>query len=105
MSLPAINRAALSTVDRAEALGHFFKQAGEAPRVMAYDEDLGCPLHTALSAIEWTIAVGLLDDPIWSMLPGSRLRPQRFATSGGGILFAPARKGDPYGYEEVEANG
>ncbi len=52
MSLPAINRAALSTVD-----------------------------------------------------PGSRLRPQRFATSGGGILFAPARKGDPYGYEEVEANG
>lgn len=49
-------------MDRAEALGHFFKRAGEAPRVMAYDEDLGCPLHMALSAIEWTMAVGILGD-------------------------------------------
>ena len=62
MSLPAISRATLSTNDRAEALGHFFKEAGEAPRLMAYDEDLGCPLHMALSAIEWTMGVGLLND-------------------------------------------
>jgi hypothetical protein len=206
MSLPAITRATLSTADRAEALGHFFTQAGEAPRVMAYDEDLGCPLHTALSAIEWTIAVGILDDAdlvhaarltaeaaaimverqvdenrvfiymgprmdappaapqegnllfdepgvrgfefaqranalahflratqgagsVISML--SRRPPQLlhikrwiaalfedppqdvsnlmiagwFATSGGGILFAPARRGDPYVYEEVGADG
>ena len=62
MPIPAITRATFSTTDRAEALGHFFLQAGEAPRVMAYDEDLGCPLHMAISAIEWTIAVGILDD-------------------------------------------
>jgi len=205
MSLPAITRATLSTTDRAEALGHFFTQAGEAPRVMAYDEDLGCPLHTALSAIEWTIAVGILDEAdlvhaarltaeaaaimverqvdenrvfiymgprmdappaapqegsllfdepgvrgfefalrvnalahflratqgagsVISMLsrrPPQLLHIQRwiaalfedppqdvsnlmlagwFATSGGGILFAPARKGDPYVYEEVGAD-
>ncbi|MEE8134656.1 MAG: hypothetical protein V3T56_06340 [Gemmatimonadales bacterium] len=206
MSLSAITRATLSTADRAEALGHFFTKAGEAPRVMAYDEDLGCPLHTALSAIEWTIAVGILDDAdlvhaarltadaaailverqieenrvfiymgprmdappaapqegnllfdepgvrgfefaqranalahflratqgtgsVISMLsrrPPQLLHIQRwiaalfedppqyvsnlmlagwFATSGGGILFAPARKGDPYVYEEVGAGG
>ena len=206
MSLPAISRATLSTNDRAEALGHFFKEAGEAPRLMAYDEDLGCPLHMALSAIEWTMGVGLLNDAdlihaarltgeaaaimverqadgnrifiymgprmdappaapqegnllfdepgvrgfefahranalahflratqgagsVISML--SRRPPQLvhirrwiaalfedppqdvsnimlagwFATSGGGILFAPARKGDPYVYEEVGTGG
>jgi len=206
MSVPAITRATLSSTDRAEALGHFFLRAGEAPRVMAYDEDLGCTLHTALSAIEWTIAVGILhdadlvhaarlsgdaaaimverqgsesrvfiymgprmdappaapqegnllfDEPgvrgfefaqrsnalahflratqgagsVISML--SRRPPQLlhirrwiaalfedppqdvsnvmlagwFATSGGGVLFAPARRGDPYVYEEVGAEG
>lgn len=48
--------------DRATAFGHFFQRAGDAPRVMAYDEDVGCPLHNALAALEWTIAVGILDD-------------------------------------------
>jgi hypothetical protein len=204
MSVPAITRATFSSTDRAEALGHFFLQAGDAPRVMAYDEDLGCPLHTAHSAIEWTIAVGILNDAdlvhaarlsgdtaaimverqdsgsrvfiymgprmdappaapqegsllfdepgvrgfefaqranalahfllatqgtgsVISML--SRRPPQLlhirrwiaalfgdppqdvsnvmlagwFATSGGAVLFAPAKKGDPYVYEEVGA--
>lgn len=47
---------------RGEALGHFFERAGEAPRFVAYEEDVGCPLHTALSVLEWTGAVGLLKD-------------------------------------------
>ncbi len=62
MTVPAISRATFTTHDRAEALGRFFTRAGEAPRVMAYDEDMGCPLHMAMSAIEWTIAVGILND-------------------------------------------
>jgi hypothetical protein len=48
--------------DRPEALAHFFRQAGEAPRLIAYDEELGCPLHSALSSLEWTVAVGILAD-------------------------------------------
>lgn len=47
---------------RSEALGTFFTRAGEAPRVVAYEEDVGCPLHTALSVLEWTSAIGILQD-------------------------------------------
>ena len=60
MTVPAISRSTFSTTDRAEALGHFFRRAGEAPRIMAYDEDLGCPLQTGLGALEWTTTVGIL---------------------------------------------
>ncbi|MGH7532598.1 MAG: hypothetical protein ACREL4_04825, partial [Gemmatimonadales bacterium] len=49
--------------DRAEALSHFLLRAGEAPRVIAYDDAVGCPMEMALAALEWTGAVGvLLDD-------------------------------------------
>ena len=48
--------------DRASALGHFFQRAGDAPRFLAYDEEMGCPLHNALATLEWTIGVGILDD-------------------------------------------
>ena len=48
--------------DRAEALAHFFARAGEAPRLVAYDDELGCPLDTALAALEWTNAVGILEE-------------------------------------------
>jgi len=48
--------------DRGEALGHFFGRAAEAPRFVAYEEDVGCPMHTALSVLEWTVAVGILKD-------------------------------------------
>jgi hypothetical protein len=48
--------------DRAEALGHFFRHAAEAPRFLAYDEEMGCPLHNALATLEWTITVGILSD-------------------------------------------
>lgn len=52
-----------SFTDRAEALSHFILRAGEAPRLIAFDDSVGCPLEIALSALEWTKAAGvLLDD-------------------------------------------
>lgn len=49
--------------DRAEALAHFILRAGEAPRVLAFDDTVGCPLEIALAALEWTKVAGvLLDD-------------------------------------------
>lgn len=62
MTVPAMIRSSFASADRAEVLGHFFQRAGEAPRLMAYDEDLGCPLHNALAAIEWTLGIGVLGD-------------------------------------------
>jgi len=62
MTMPAINRSTQVWDDRASALAHFFQRAGEAPRLVAYDEDMGCPLHNALAALEWTITVGILHD-------------------------------------------
>jgi hypothetical protein len=29
---------------------------------VAFDDEVGCPLHNALAALEWTIAVGILDE-------------------------------------------
>ncbi len=51
-----------SFVDRAEALAHGMLRAGEAPRLLAYDEFVGCPMEMALTALEWTGAVGVLKD-------------------------------------------
>src|SRR5947208_1754234 len=34
--------------------------AGEAPRLLAYDDAVGCPLDQAIAALEWTVAVGIL---------------------------------------------
>ena len=48
--------------DRAEGLSHFVLRAGEAPRLLAFDDALGCPVETALAALEWTGAVGILLD-------------------------------------------
>jgi hypothetical protein len=54
-----------SFVDRAEALSHFVLRAGEAPRFLAFDDVAGCPVDTALAALEWTGVVGiLLDDDL-----------------------------------------
>ena len=47
-------------LDRAEGLAHFVLRAGEAPRLMAFDDATGCPMETALAALEWTQAVGIL---------------------------------------------
>jgi hypothetical protein len=57
-----VPRSTHTFTDRAEALGLFFQRAGEAPRLIAYDEELGCPLQLALAALEWTRAVGILND-------------------------------------------
>src|SRR5690242_21684035 len=46
--------------DRAEGLSHFVLRAGEAPRLLAFDDALGCPVENALAALEWTGAVGIL---------------------------------------------
>ncbi len=51
-----------SFADRAEALSHCILRAGEAPRLMAYDDTVGCPTETLLAALEWTRVVGVLPD-------------------------------------------
>ena len=48
--------------DRADALAHFFQRAGEAPRLVAFDDTIGCPMEIALAALEWTRAVGVMPD-------------------------------------------
>ena len=51
--------------DLAEGLSLFVRGAGAAPRLLAFDDALGCPVETALAALEWTGAVGiLLDDDL-----------------------------------------
>src|SRR5262245_57916087 len=62
MTLPLISSTTQSFTDRAEALVHFFRRAGEAPRLLAVEDEMGCPLHNALAALEWTSAVGILSD-------------------------------------------
>lgn len=62
MAIYATSRVVRTFEDRAEALGHFFLRAGEAPRLVAYDDATGCPLDQALAALEWTAAVGLVTD-------------------------------------------
>lgn len=61
MSLPG-TLALRSFSDRAEALSYALLRAGEAPRLLAYDEHVGCPMEMALTALEWTAAVGVLHD-------------------------------------------
>src|SRR6266550_700323 len=73
MTVPATSRQTRTFEDRADALAHFFLRAGEAPRLIAYDDAVGCPLDQALAAIEWTSAVGILaqDDLIHAARLGS----------------------------------
>src|SRR5882672_9216 len=60
MMVPATSRQTRTFEDRADALAHFFLRADEAPRLLAYDDAVGCPLDQGLAAIEWTGAVGIL---------------------------------------------
>jgi hypothetical protein len=60
VTVPATSRIVRTFDDRADALAHFFQRAGEAPRLVAYDDTVGCPLDQALAALEWTSAVGIL---------------------------------------------
>lgn len=108
-------------LERADGLGHFFQRAGEAPRLLAYDDVAGCPVDTALGALEWTGAVGILpdDDQVHAarlttdtaaavverrvgdtrqyLYLGPRLDPVNMDTSEGTVLFA-----DPVGVKAVE---
>ena len=63
--------------DRAEALSHFVLRAGEAPRLLAFDDSVGCPMETALAALEWTKAVGILNDD--DLLHAARLTSETAA--------------------------
>src|ERR1051326_298047 len=60
MTVPATSRQTRTFEDRADALAHFFLRAGEAPRLLAYDDAVGCPRDQAIAALEWTVAVGIL---------------------------------------------
>ena len=60
MAAPATSRVMRTFEDRADALAHFFLRAGEAPRLIAYDDAVGLPLDQALAALEWTAQVGIL---------------------------------------------
>ncbi len=64
-------------VERAEALSHFVLRAGEAPRLLAFDDTVGCPVETALAALEWTRAVGILHDD--DLLHAARLTSETAA--------------------------
>src|SRR5712692_9848977 len=77
MTVPATSRQTRTFEDRPEALAHFFLRAGEAPRLVAFDDAAGCPLDQALAAIEWTAAVGMLaqDD----LIHAARLGPDAAA--------------------------
>ena len=68
MTVPATSRIVRTFDDRADALAHYFQRAGEAPRLLAFDDAVGCPLDQALAAIEWTAAVGILaeDDLLYA---------------------------------------
>jgi hypothetical protein len=48
--------------ERAEGMGHLIARAGEAPRLVAFDDTVGCAMDTALSALEWSVSIGLLRD-------------------------------------------
>ena len=48
--------------DRADGLAHFILRAGEAPRLIAFDDAIGCRMENALASLEWTGVVGILRD-------------------------------------------
>ena len=77
MAAPATSRILRTFEDRADALAHFFQRAGEAPRLIAYDDAIGLPLDQALAALEWTAQVGILapDD----LVHAARLSPDSAA--------------------------
>ncbi len=48
--------------ERAEGFGHLIMRAGEAPRLIVFDDTIGCAMDTALSALEWSVGIGILQD-------------------------------------------
>src|SRR5258707_12860058 len=82
MSVPATTRIMRTFEDRADALAHFFQRAGEAPRLIAYDDAVGLPLDQALAALERTAQVGILAAE--GLVHAARLGPHSAAASGEG---------------------
>ncbi len=66
-----------SFLDRSEGLAHLLLRADQAPRLLAFDDAAGCPVETALAALEWTGAVGLLPDD--DLLHAARLTSETAA--------------------------
>lgn len=77
MTVPATSRQTRTFDDRADALAHFFLRAGAAPRLLAYDDAVGCPLDQGLGVIEWTAAVGILAED--DLIHAARLSPDAAA--------------------------
>lgn len=69
--------ARLAFSERAEGLAHLVLRAGEAPRLLAFDDASGCPIDNALAALTWTAAVGILPDD--DLLHGARLTSETAA--------------------------
>jgi len=98
---PVIPRRTSTYTSRGEALGAFFERAEEAPRLIAYEEEVGCPLHTALSVLEWTSAVGIMQDD--DLLHAARLSGETAAAvierrrdgPRGFIFFGPRMDAPP----------
>ena len=78
-------------MDRAEGLAHFMLRAGEAPRLVSMD-DGGCPVETALSALEWTAAVGILHDE--DLVHAARLTSE----TGAAVVERKVQKSRQYVY-------
>jgi hypothetical protein len=78
--------------DRADGLSHFILRAGEAPRLVAFDDALGCPVESALAALEWTGAVGILADD--DLLHAARLTSETAAA----VVERKAPEGRRYVY-------
>lgn len=64
-------------LDRSEGLAHLLLRADQAPRLLAFDDVSGCPVETALAALEWTAAVGILPDD--DLLHAARLTSETAA--------------------------
>lgn len=77
MTVPATTRLSRTFEDRGEALSHFFMRAEEAPRLLAFDDAVGCPLDQALAAVEWTQAAGILQDD--DLMHAAWIRPDAAA--------------------------
>src|SRR2546428_13200888 len=103
MMVPATSRQTRIFEDRAEGLAHFFVRAGEAPRLLAFDDAVGCPLQQALAVVEWTAAVGILAED--DLIHAARLATdvaaavveRREADQRGVIYFRPRMEGAPAG--------
>ncbi len=74
--------------DRAEALAVFLRAAGSAPRLLTVDDSAGCPLHSALAALQWTGVTGLFQ-------PADRLHAAWFAAETGVAVIERVADGKP----------